>query len=699
MIALAIFAAWSTQITPYQWRNIKIGGGGFVSGIITHPKKAGLVYARTDIGGAYRWDSQTKRWIPLQDWLTRPDWNLYGVESLAVDPNDPNRIYIAAGTYTNDWGHNGAILRSADLGKTWDRIDLPFKNGGNMPGRSIGERLMVDPQDGRVLYFGTRDVGLYRSGDRGATWTQVRDFGPVPTNDIGVGWIVFDPKGGAGPTKRLFAGVEGADFPVRESSDAGKTWHAVAGQPEKLLPMQAKLGVDGKLIVVYSDFWGPNDVHTGAVYSFDIQTGEWTDITPEKPGPGNTFGYAGVTLDAKHPKVVMVSTLCRWSRVDTVFRTTDGGKSWVSLGDKATRDTSETPFLNWDRDSANFGHWIGDVEIDPFNPNRAWYVTGATIYSTDNLQAADANQPTRWRPLVDGIEETAAIKLVSPPEGAEVVSALGDICGFRHDDLTKSPPGGMWRNPTWSTTNDLDFAGQKPNVFIRVGWNGGPNGALSEDGCKTWRPFATDPPGAHSGSAAISADGQTIVWSPNNMAPWVSHDGAKSWKKVGGLIVSGRVLSDKSDPKWFYIEAGGAIYTSRDGGDTFSKGADGFSGDLGRLNTPLGRPGDLWYPTAKGLMRSTNGGGSFERIPTLDSAEQVGFGKGDATPMIFVIGVLEGVPGVYRSADGGKTWSKINGPEVGLATMDVIAGDPKRRGRVYLGTNGRGIWVADPVER
>ena len=71
---------------PYTWKSVQIVGGGFVDGIIFYPAEKGLRYARTDIGGAYRWNDGTKRWEPLLDWASYPDLNLMGVESIAVDP-------------------------------------------------------------------------------------------------------------------------------------------------------------------------------------------------------------------------------------------------------------------------------------------------------------------------------------------------------------------------------------------------------------------------------------------------------------------------------------------------------------------------------------------------------------------------------------------------------------------------------------
>ena len=131
----------SAVTQAYTWKNVEIVGGGFVPGIVYSRAEANLVYARTDIGGAYRLDAGTGRWLPLLDGIGWDDWNLTGVASLATDPVDPNRLYLAVGTYTNAWTtQNGAILSSSDRGASFSRTDLPFKLGGNMPGRGYGGR-------------------------------------------------------------------------------------------------------------------------------------------------------------------------------------------------------------------------------------------------------------------------------------------------------------------------------------------------------------------------------------------------------------------------------------------------------------------------------------------------------------------------------------------------------------------------------
>lgn len=99
------------------------------------------------------------------------------MESIAIDPKNPQNVYIACGTYTSS--SNGAILCSYDGGRTFTRVDVPFTMGGNENGRGNGERMMVDPQNGNIIYMGTRLHGLWRSTDKGRSWARVVSFPDV----------------------------------------------------------------------------------------------------------------------------------------------------------------------------------------------------------------------------------------------------------------------------------------------------------------------------------------------------------------------------------------------------------------------------------------------------------------------------------------------------------------------------------------
>ncbi len=89
---VTVVTAVSSQ--AYTWKNVKIGGGGgFVPNIVFNPSQKGIAFARTDIGGAYKLNSDDS-WTPLLDFADDARWNYWGVDAIATDPVDPNRLYL-----------------------------------------------------------------------------------------------------------------------------------------------------------------------------------------------------------------------------------------------------------------------------------------------------------------------------------------------------------------------------------------------------------------------------------------------------------------------------------------------------------------------------------------------------------------------------------------------------------------------------
>ena len=393
-------AAAKDDPTAYHWRNVAVGGGGFVSGLVFHPRGEGLLYARTDIGGAYRWEPADRRWRPLMDWMGYEDSGRFGVESLALDPSDPDRLYLAVGTYQHERGQQGAILRSSDRGATFQRTGLPFRFGGNEQGRGNGERLAVDPNDGRVLLFGSRADGLWRSDDAGATWHEVPGFPAIAKSPaawaaswreqrpVGIAFVVFDPvSGSAGaPSKTIYAGVSTKETSLYRSLDGGASWQAVPGQPVGLRPSHMVRDARGRWLLSYGDEPGPNNMSDGAVWRFDPAVGDWENITPVRPPSGGAdYGWGAVAVDANDPDIIVATTFRRYRPHDDLYRSTDGGRTWTATLTRSSFDHASAP---WTREATP--HWMADVEIDPHDPDRVWFVTGYGVWASDNAQAFDA---------------------------------------------------------------------------------------------------------------------------------------------------------------------------------------------------------------------------------------------------------------------------------------------------------------------
>ena len=720
---VTIAAAAPAQDAAYIWRNATVGGGGFAPDIIFSRAQRGLVYLRTDMGGVYRWSARQRTWMALEDDIAQSSY--FGIESVAADPLDPNVVYVAAGMYARE---PAAILRSEDRGNTWQIFPTSFHMGGNAPGRGVGERLAIDPSERSILYFGSRYDGLQRSTDRGRTWSRVASF-PIrgmgwraaARDETGISFVVFDPTSGANgqASRRIFVGATDAGTPhLYRSDDAGVTWAPVQGQPrDSLLPVRAELDSQGVLYIAYSNGVGPNGVTDGAVFRYDTRSGRWTDITPEKGANRAPGGYMGLSVDRERPGTVVVATLNRWHPGDTLWRTTDGGRTWRNLRTLSRRDVSATPFLLWGNPQADFGWWMAGVAIDPFDSGHIAYTTGATVYATSQLLHADHGGTLLWKPWVAGIEQTAVITLSSPPAGPHLLSGFGDISGFAHEDLAHSPRE-QFTHPVFANTDEIDFAGADPRVVVRGGTPapraaaGAPTLAFSLDYGRSWQ--ALRPPSAAS-AITVSADGHAFM--VMTTVPTVTSDHGRTWTRVQGLPARLYAIADKVTPETFYALdfARAALYVSTDGGQTFrSRISHGLPASLTDdvpasperqwplIATP-GEGGDLWVVAREGLFHSIDAGQSFSRVDGGIVVAALAFGKappGRRYPALFALGLKGDLYGIFRSDDEGSSWRRVNDArhEYGRR-FRCIAGDPRVFGRVYVGTDGRGIVYGEPRRR
>lgn len=758
--ALVVFActvrAYGQSISTeaYTWKNVQIVGGGFVDGIIFHPTAKGVCYCRTDMGGAYRRNPETLRWEPLLDWLSYQDVNLMGVESIALDPSDPDKVYLACGTYTSPNMPNGAILRSGDRGKTFLRTDVPFKMGGNEDGRGNGERMAVDPNNGNVLYMGTRHAGLWKSTDGAVSWSRVVNFPDVTevppagmkdrdsinrwmrmNQGSGIIFVIFDPasgKKGKG-SSLIYAGVSLMNRPnIFCSRDGGQSWKPLDGEPEPYRPTHAVLSPDGILYVSYGNAPGPSRMTDGAIWKFEVAKNRWMDITPDKPDPKTrAFGYAAVAVDVHHPQTLIASTYFRYSydNGEEIFRSTDAGESWKQVFKSGAEfDHSLAPYTS----KASI-HWMFDIEIDPNDPSHAMFTTGFGGYETFDLTGVDRGKPTHWRIMSTGIEETVALDLLSPPAGAHLLSAIGDYCGFVHNDMDKPAPEGAYSNPSFGNTNGIACAENNPAVIVRVGRgnsrNEGKNIGYSLDGGKTWQPTSTQPSDDCSlGHISVSSDGKTWIWSPDplrggfgprrefRLLPvYRTQDMGASWTECRGISGNTRVVADRTNPERFYAMDlfNGILYVSQNSGADFFEQTlslpDGLpkrGGNRGDsrggqdcIYTAPGKEGDLWIAAFNGLYHSSDAGKTFDRLAQVSEIHGFGFGKaapGSSYPALYLVGTINNARGIFRSIDEAHTWVRINDDQHQWGLVLHVTGDPTLFGRVYAGTHGRGIFYGDP---
>jgi hypothetical protein len=498
--------------------------------------------------------------------------------------------------------------------------------------------------------------------------------------------------------------------------------------------------VNGFLYLPYNNNAGPYDGTVGDVWKYATATGAWTRISPvpSTDTSNDYFGYGGLTIDRQHPTTIMVSALNSWWPDSIIWRSLDGGATWSkiwnwtrypSYSTRYVMDITACPWLKLPPKPSSstggrpgpvlpnpgVGWMIEDIEIDPFNSNRVMWGTGETLYGSNNLTVWDGSTTSQItiQPMAKGIEETAVLDLVSPPSGAPLLSALGDIGGFMHGNVTVVPST-CW-TPIAGTNRSIDFAELSPSYVARAGDGDNSNNeydvAISTNGGSSWTGTTAQPAGVTGGGMiAVSATGAgKIVWSPSGAGVQYSTTGGTGrtpWTASTGIPAGASVRSDRANGNKFYGFSNGQFYVSVNGGAAFTPTAATGLPTSAQFKAVPGHEGDIWLagsgPTGVyGLWHSTNSGASFTQVSTVDQADTVGFGKaaaGQTYPAIFISAQVGGVRGIFRSDDAGATWVRINDDQhqYGM-TNACITGDPRIYGRVYLGTNGRGILYADPA--
>jgi hypothetical protein len=305
--------------------------------------------------------------------------------------------------------------------------------------------------------------------------------------------------------------------------------------------------------------------------------------------------------------------------------------------------------------------------------------------------------------------------LLAPPSGKTILlSAVGDITGFAHQNLAVSPPQQMFTNPT-TMPSSMDFVQNTPTTVVRAtqgrAANGNsaasntPWGTVSTDGGLTWTGFPGSPTwssttnGANSGggSIALAPDGSSIVWAPlNTTSVWYSTNKGATWTASTGIAAQAKVVSDRVAPGIYYGYDSANLTISTNGGATFTTIQSSLPSS-GTLVTLPDAQGDLWFAAqSNGLYTNTGTATAPKLTPlsTVQNAYNFSFGlgpNGSVTPTLYLDGQIAGIPGFYRSTDSGATWLQINDTAHQYGQLDVICGDMRTFGTVYLGTGGRGI--------
>lgn len=747
--ALVLFGMLSVSaqiapVMPYDWKPVRVGAGGFVTGMTLHPMDPDVRYARTDVGNGYRWDAAASQWIPMivrhvedgtglaAEYLGPP--MVHGVESIQVDPSNRDVVYMAFILRTsNDVraqypGSSGALYKSTDRGVNFTRTGLNVPMQPNGPTRSWGERIAVDPNNSDIVYYGSVANGLHASIDGAGTWSQIVSGDLITTANVIN--IVFDRRetvfvGEQERSATVYAAV--ANGGVFRSTDGGVTWASISsGTTLEGLVRFMTIGPDGVVHVVKRS--------TKELWQFANNT--WVVRTV-----GVTWGsLGGVAVDQTNP-----NRMFTMSDGGSISRSLNGGANWVSLANEFLYANT----FAWLPQYTNGFRSNGGVYLDA--TNRLWSPQGnegVLTYTLSPSNAENGNPKIQWTIQSQGIEELVGHDVIIPPgSGDKPVISVHDATAFFVDDPDQFTAAmAQLQDQLISNGIGLSYCPNEPSYVVvfssdaNVTKSGRNYSGYSTDSGRTWIPFGSQPIEYRAGQIAVSRrDGwglgqdRIVILPSQGRAPKYSHDGGQTWYNSTGVAVGegGDSMSEGgminfavrqrlllADPlvanKFYLGSLSGQFYVSTDGGITWTpRTATGLA--PGRFHAQMeanrSQSNDIWYVSGwegvfagrgvsatnmYGLFRTSDEGASFQRNASVEYAICLALGAGSGQPgdaifSVYFYGKLKGDPqwGIFRSVDEGTSWTRVAYYPSGIFDWpSMMAASWDTFGLLYVTMNG-----------
>jgi photosystem II stability/assembly factor-like uncharacterized protein len=509
---------------------------GYVYSLVVDPRNAETVYAGTWSRGLLKTTNGGASWQRLG-----PGW----VGALALDPNDPETIYVGAvGSYTAT--AESGVSKSTDGGRTWQPAGLQGTNvealavdpehaeilyastdkglmkstdgGENWHAGGLegwGDGVMINPERPTTLYART-DGGIFKSRDGARTWTRVH----ADLKDVDIDVLVLDPS----DSKTLYAGSETG---VLKSTDSGASWKFSAA------------GMTGAAV---------EDVAAAPGNSAYALVSSQGLFKRARDGWGRVFAapaasaLTALAVDPQSPETLYVAT-----DDGRIYRTSDGGDSWKSLGPSIRKLTITT------------------LAVDPQNPR--------TLYAGNDgkrgiVKSSDGG--ATWRALPRdslgrrGPDEVSMLAI--DPRNPSNLHAFAD-----GDYLNSHDGGTTWNIPDvrLHEVGALALDPSEPTTTMYVGttfdaperYRSDADTRLfkSTDGGTNWRDLNVSFGGHSVNALAVNPQARQQVYAGTDDGLFASSDGGESWRRYEGGDLLARGIEDLAiDPSGRTLYIGGS---------------------------------------------------------------------------------------------------------------------------------------------
>ena len=648
-----------------HWRCIGPFRGGRVVTVAGHPSEIGTFYFGACAGGVWKTDDAGQYWQNITDGYFKTG----SVGALAVSQSDPNIVYAGMGeaTIRIDVSHGDGVYKSSDGGRSWQHCGL-----GDT--RHIG-KLRIHPQDPDTVFvaalghaFGCNDQrGVFRSRDGGASWQRVL-FVSDKAGAVDLSIDQNNPRivyASIWEARRDFHTIQsgGEDSGIWRSLDGGDSWQNISSQPGLPAGTLGKIGIaaspaqPGRVYALIeheqqqgmyrSDDYGDSWIFTAR--NFDITSRSWY--------------YMHLTACPQDADTVWVNNLRLWKSIDA-------GKSFAQVG---------TPHGD--------NH---DLWIDPKNPLRM-------VQGNDGGACVSLNGGASWSSIFN--QPTAQFYRLCTDDRHPY-----HVYGTQQDNSSIAVPSRsskssiLWQDCFIAGTGESGFIATKPDddniVFVgAIGSSPGGGNALQRyDHASKQLRLVTTMPLQSFGEAANDLQ-QRFAWTyPILFSPFPPHDlyiGGDRVYKSSDEGASWQAISPdltRADPATLGI-SGGPI--NRD------VGAAEVYATVTALAASPHEDGVLWAGSDDGLLHITRDAGeSWQNItpPQLPEWSYVHCIEaspqqaGSAYMACLRYKLDDYCPYLYKTADYGQNWQRI---DAGIPRDDftrVIRCDPEREGFLYAGT-------------
>jgi photosystem II stability/assembly factor-like uncharacterized protein len=670
---LCLATAAQAQVEPsqyagLQWRSIGPFRGGRALTASGVPGQPDHFYFGSVNGGVWESLDAGRTWKPIFD--SAP---VGSIGALAVAPSAPNVLYVGTGEadMRSDIAQGQGVFKSLDGGKSWSSVGLQDT-------QQIG-KILVDPRNPEVVlvaalghpYGPNAERGVFRSEDGGKTWTKTLYRGP----DVGAIDLAFEPGhpdvvyaslwSTRRPPWNVYPPSSGPGGGLWKSTDGGRTWSEITGHGLPANP--GHIGIATAPSRPERVYALVDAKQGGGLYRSDDAGGHFTKINGDGRIWERGWYFGGIVVEPKDADTVYVSDV-------SVYRSTDGGKSFAPV--KGAPGGDDYHFL-----------WI-----DPDAPNRRILAADqGTVVSLDGGATWSSwfNQPTGqfYHVMTDNRFPYWVYGAQQDSGAAGVPSRNGSYDGINITQFKEVTAGGESDNVAPDPEDpDTVFGGRVDKFDLKTGQTRDVDPTLAEPDVyrRTWtlplvfskrdpkalyfgnqRIFRTRDGGEH--WAAISPDlTRANPGVPANLDPATAADDAHPTPRKGVVYAIGP--SPVTD---------GLIWAGTDDGLVWKSADDGAH----------------WTDvTPKGLQ-------AWSKIGVVEPSR---FDPETAYLAVDRHRLDDFRPYVYRTHDGGRTWTLIaQGLDAGgaLNTVNVVREDPARKGLLYAGTE-RGVFVSfDDGER